>query len=216
MSNDLKQNAKKEADIIISQAELQADKIIHQAHGRLTELIDEINDLKRQRAEFEGKLSGLIETHRRLLDLQKEAREESQIEDVVILPAFGVTIEMMEQLSHRGCTLVDTTCGSVLNVWKNVRRYAEGGYTSLIHGKVSHEETRATASQRLCGKHLPRPTAPPTSASPNVPIRSGVKPKHGRSGESRRTLVGGGWSEATACGGAHAVPGDRRSGTRGT
>jgi 4-hydroxy-3-methylbut-2-enyl diphosphate reductase len=70
-------------------------------------------------------------------------------DDVVILPAFGVTIAMLERLSNKGCTLVDTTCGSVLNVWKNVRRYAEGGYTAIIHGKVSHEETRATASQAV-------------------------------------------------------------------
>src|SRR5689334_3769629 len=55
--------------------------------------------------------------------------------DVVILPAFGVTISQLRQLEHRGCTLIDTTCGSVLNVWKNVRRYAEGGYTAIIHGK---------------------------------------------------------------------------------
>jgi len=69
--------------------------------------------------------------------------------DVVILPAFGVTVAMLEQLDRRGCTLIDTTCGSVLNVWKNVRRYAEGGYTSIIHGKVWHEETQATASQAV-------------------------------------------------------------------
>ena len=67
--------------------------------------------------------------------------------DVVILPAFGITIELLQTLSERGCTLVDTTCGSVLNVWKNVRRYAEEGFTSVIHGKYWHEETRATASQ---------------------------------------------------------------------
>ena len=55
----------------------------------------------------------------------------------------------MAQLSSQGCTLVDTTCGSVLNVWKNVVRYAQDGFTSIIHGKVKHEETRATASQAL-------------------------------------------------------------------
>jgi 4-hydroxy-3-methylbut-2-enyl diphosphate reductase len=72
--------------------------------------------------------------------------------DVVILPAFGVTVAMLQRLDRRGCTLVDTTCGSVLNVWKNVRRYTEGGYTSVIHGKVWHEETQATASQAVaCG-----------------------------------------------------------------
>ena len=69
--------------------------------------------------------------------------------DVVILPAFGVTVAMLEQFDRRGCTMIDTTCGSVLNVWKNVRRYAEGGYTSIIHGKVWHEETQATASQAV-------------------------------------------------------------------
>jgi 4-hydroxy-3-methylbut-2-en-1-yl diphosphate reductase len=70
-------------------------------------------------------------------------------QDVVILPAFGVTVQMLHDLDARGCTLVDTTCGSVLNVWKNVRRYTEGGYTSIIHGKVWHEETQATASQAV-------------------------------------------------------------------
>jgi len=73
--------------------------------------------------------------------------ESLQPHDVVILPAFGVTIAMLQQLERRGCTLIDTTCGSVLNVWKNVRRYVEAGYTSIIHGKVWHEETQATASQ---------------------------------------------------------------------
>src|SRR5687767_3357981 len=69
--------------------------------------------------------------------------------DVIILPAFGVTVDMLRALDRRGCTLIDTTCGSVLNVWKNVRRYAEEGYTAIIHGKYWHEETRATASQAL-------------------------------------------------------------------
>jgi 4-hydroxy-3-methylbut-2-enyl diphosphate reductase len=70
-------------------------------------------------------------------------------DDVVILPAFGVTVAMLRQLEQRGCTLIDTTCGSVLNVWKNVRRYCEGGYTSVIHGKAWHEETQATAAQAV-------------------------------------------------------------------
>jgi 4-hydroxy-3-methylbut-2-enyl diphosphate reductase len=68
-------------------------------------------------------------------------------EDVIVLPAFGVTVEELQRLSAIGCTLVDTTCGSVLNVWKNVSRYARDGYTAVIHGKYWHEETRATASQ---------------------------------------------------------------------
>ena len=78
-----------------------------------------------------------------------EQTDQLTADDVVILPAFGVTVAMLEAFDRRGCTLIDTTCGSVLNVWKNVRRYAEGGYTSIIHGKVWHEETQATASQAV-------------------------------------------------------------------
>ena len=70
-----------------------------------------------------------------------------QPSDVVILPAFGVTIQDFQSLRELGCVVVDTTCGSVLNVWKRVEVYARDGFTSLIHGKYYHEETRATASQ---------------------------------------------------------------------
>ncbi len=70
-------------------------------------------------------------------------------DDVVVLPAFGVTTAEMQRFSELGCVMVDTTCGSVLNVWKNVKRYAQDGFTSVIHGKVWHEETQATASQAL-------------------------------------------------------------------
>jgi 4-hydroxy-3-methylbut-2-enyl diphosphate reductase len=68
-------------------------------------------------------------------------------EDVVILPAFGVTVGDFERLRAIGCVLVDTTCGSVLNVWKRVESYARDGFTAIIHGKHYHEETKATASQ---------------------------------------------------------------------
>jgi 4-hydroxy-3-methylbut-2-enyl diphosphate reductase len=68
-------------------------------------------------------------------------------DDVVVLPAFGVTVQDLERLRAIGCVLVDTTCGSVLNVWKRVESYARDGYTAVIHGKHYHEETKATASQ---------------------------------------------------------------------
>jgi 4-hydroxy-3-methylbut-2-enyl diphosphate reductase len=75
--------------------------------------------------------------------------EQLDEKDVVLIPAFGVTTEMLEALRSVGCLLVDTTCGSVLAVWKNVERYARDGFTCLIHGKWKHEETRATASRAL-------------------------------------------------------------------
>jgi 4-hydroxy-3-methylbut-2-en-1-yl diphosphate reductase len=68
-------------------------------------------------------------------------------EDVVIMPAFGVTLHDFQTLQAVGCILIDTTCGSVLNVWKRVDSYAADGFTAVIHGKYQHEETRATASQ---------------------------------------------------------------------
>ncbi len=83
--------------------------------------------------------------------------EDLHPEDVVILPAFGVSIQEFKTLQNSGCILVDTTCGSVLNVWKRVTYYAENGYTSIIHGKYYHEETIATSSQALKypgGKYL--------------------------------------------------------------
>jgi 4-hydroxy-3-methylbut-2-enyl diphosphate reductase len=67
--------------------------------------------------------------------------------DVVIIPAFGVTLHDFRRLQEIGCILVDTTCGSVLNVWKRVESYSRDGFTALIHGKYYHEESRATASQ---------------------------------------------------------------------
>jgi 4-hydroxy-3-methylbut-2-enyl diphosphate reductase len=85
----------------------------------------------------------------RFLSDASESLDLLRPEDVVILPAFGTTVELLDDLVGRGCTIVDTTCGSVLNVWKNVKRYADEGYTAIIHGKYWHEETRATASQAL-------------------------------------------------------------------
>ena len=68
-------------------------------------------------------------------------------DDVVLIPAFGIPAADIDLLTKKGCIVVDTTCGSVLNVWKNVERYARAGVTSVIHGKFEHEETEATFSR---------------------------------------------------------------------
>src|SRR4029077_12651234 len=67
--------------------------------------------------------------------------------DVLLMPAFGVTVKDFQRLRALDCVMVDTTCGSVLNVWKRVESYARDGFTALIHGKAYHEETKATSSQ---------------------------------------------------------------------
>ncbi|MBU6453619.1 MAG: 4-hydroxy-3-methylbut-2-enyl diphosphate reductase [Cyanobacteria bacterium REEB67] len=67
--------------------------------------------------------------------------------DVVILPAFGASVEEMQRLEEHNCEIVDTTCPWVSRVWNRVIKYGQGDFTSVIHGKPKHEETVATASR---------------------------------------------------------------------
>jgi 4-hydroxy-3-methylbut-2-enyl diphosphate reductase len=78
--------------------------------------------------------------------------EDIKPNDIVILPAFGVTVSLLERLKKLNCILVDTTCGSVFNVWKNVENFTRDGFTALVHGKYSHEETIATVSRATLKK----------------------------------------------------------------
>ena len=69
-------------------------------------------------------------------------------EDVVIIPAFGTTLELEQKLKDKGIdpTLYETTCPFVVKVWNRAEKIGDDGYTIIVHGKPGHEETRATFS----------------------------------------------------------------------
>lgn len=71
ISEDVKAQARKEAEVMLAEAELQGDKIIAGANNRLVDIVRELNELKRQKVQFETTLESLIESHRKLLDTWK-------------------------------------------------------------------------------------------------------------------------------------------------
>jgi 4-hydroxy-3-methylbut-2-enyl diphosphate reductase len=103
------------------------DQIIHNPHVNA--------DLKRQGVRF---LRGRF--------AEGETEAELSAEDVVIIPAFSATVEDMQRLQADGCTIVDTTCPWVIKPHKRTIKYVQDGFTTLIHGLVRHEETRASCS----------------------------------------------------------------------
>lgn len=79
-------------------------------------------------------------------NLDGEGYDDLTEDDIVIIPAFGISVELRRFLDEKGVQLVDSTCGNVIKVWQRVRSYANRGITSVIHGKIRHEESAATAS----------------------------------------------------------------------
>jgi 4-hydroxy-3-methylbut-2-en-1-yl diphosphate reductase len=74
-------------------------------------------------------------------------------EDIVLIPAFGTTIPMEDRLKALGIPIekYNTTCPFVEKVWNRSEQIAQKGYSIVIHGKPTHEETRATFSHSSAG-----------------------------------------------------------------
>jgi len=68
-------------------------------------------------------------------------------DDVAIIPAFGVSLDVQQQLDAIGCTVVDTTCGDVRRLWQWAERAAGDGHGIVIFGRATHDETVVTKSR---------------------------------------------------------------------
>jgi 4-hydroxy-3-methylbut-2-enyl diphosphate reductase len=79
--------------------------------------------------------------------------DELQADDIVIIPAFGTTVEIMKLLSEKGIQIekYNTTCPFVEKVWKRSDQLGKDDFSVIIHGKIKHEETRATFSHSYQG-----------------------------------------------------------------
>jgi 4-hydroxy-3-methylbut-2-enyl diphosphate reductase len=91
----------------------------------------------------------LIEMQVEFIPVNEQGQKDFSVvagEDVVILPAFGATVQEMQLLNEKGCKIMDTTCPWVSKVWNSVEKHKKRNYTSIIHGKYKHEETIATSS----------------------------------------------------------------------
>lgn len=71
----MKENARKSAEIIIADAEVKAEKILNRAHNRLSQLHEDIAELKRQRMQIEVQIRAIIESHTKLLEIGKESMD---------------------------------------------------------------------------------------------------------------------------------------------
>lgn len=84
VAEEIKSNAERESQLLIAEAELQAEKILGQTHNRLAQIHDDISELKRQRVQFEVRLRSLVEAHLKLLDVESDRdREMADLEDKI-------------------------------------------------------------------------------------------------------------------------------------
>ena len=79
--DQMKDNARKSAELIIAESEVKAEKILNNAHNRLAQLHEDISELKRQRTQIEVQIGSIVEAHSKLLELSKEGAKTMDEED---------------------------------------------------------------------------------------------------------------------------------------
>jgi cell division initiation protein len=79
--DQMKENARKSAELIIAESEVKAEKILNKANNRLAQMHEDIAELKRQRTQIEVQISSVIEAHSKLLEISKEGMKEMDEED---------------------------------------------------------------------------------------------------------------------------------------
>lgn len=79
--DQMKDNARKSAELIIAESEVKAEKILNKAHNRLAQLHEDISELKRQRMQIEVQIGSIIEAHSKLLEISKESTKDMDVED---------------------------------------------------------------------------------------------------------------------------------------
>jgi cell division initiation protein len=79
--DQMKDNARKSAELIIAEAEVKAEKILNKSHNRLAQLHEDIAELKRQRMQIEVQIGSIVEAHSKLLEISKEGTKAMDEED---------------------------------------------------------------------------------------------------------------------------------------
>lgn len=78
VADEMRDNARKESEILIAQAETQADQIVQHAHTRLVRVLEDLDELRRQKAQLEASLRSILEGHRKLLDAMGDRNQDAE------------------------------------------------------------------------------------------------------------------------------------------
>jgi cell division initiation protein len=85
LADEMREQARKDAEVIVAEAELQAERIVQDAHARRTTLIGELTDLKQQKIAFETRIRAEAESHLKLLEALQDTERQRVLDDKVTL-----------------------------------------------------------------------------------------------------------------------------------